>query len=131
MLADQLVKKDRKSEAIEQLQTLYNKFTAEGRTKEARATVDRMKAIDGTLEPTAGATRATPRANDLIFLDVDYDSNSPAKKGSSPRAPEPEPDGQRDRARQRSPAHRRRRRGRRRRRDRRPHAWRRSRRREG
>ncbi len=91
MLADQLVKKDRKSEAIEQLQTLYNKFTAEGRTKEARATVDRMKAIDGTLEPTAGATRATPRANDLIFLDVDYDSNSPAKKGSPPREQDPEP----------------------------------------
>jgi tetratricopeptide (TPR) repeat protein len=89
MLADQLVKKDRKSEAIEQLQTLYNKFAAEGRTKEARATVDRMKAIDGSLEPTAGATRPTPRANDLIFLDVDYDANGAGKKGSPPARPQP------------------------------------------
>jgi tetratricopeptide (TPR) repeat protein len=81
MLADQLVKKDRKSEAIEQLQTLYNKFAAEGRTKEARATVDRMKAIDSSLEPMAGTARPTPRANDLIFLDVDYDANAPKKGG--------------------------------------------------
>jgi tetratricopeptide (TPR) repeat protein len=92
MLADQLVKKDRKSEAIEQLQTLYNKFTAEGRTKEARATVDRMKAIDGSLEPTAGATRPTPRANDLIFLDVDYDAHGAGSKGVPPKRPAaPEP----------------------------------------
>jgi len=86
MLADQLVKRDRKEEAIEQLQALYDKFTLEGRGKEARATVDRMKAIDETLEPTAASTsRPTPRANDLVFLDVDYDSEGP--KGAPPAAP--------------------------------------------
>ena len=51
MLADQLVRKDRKSEAIEQLHALYDKFSAEGRSAEARATVDRMKALDPALEP--------------------------------------------------------------------------------
>ena len=53
MLADQLVRKDRKSEAIEQLHALYDKFSAEGRSAEARATVDRMKALDPALEPAA------------------------------------------------------------------------------
>ena len=87
MLADQLVKRERKSEAIEQLQSLYDKFTSEGRTKEARATVDRMKAIDAGFEPTTGTSRPTPRANDLIFLDVDYDTGR-GKKGVPPRGPE-------------------------------------------
>jgi hypothetical protein len=60
MLADQLVRKDRKVEAIEQLQVLYDKFEAEGRTREARATVDRMKALDPELEPKTGPGRPTP-----------------------------------------------------------------------
>ena len=53
MLADQLVKKDRKGEAIEQLQVLYERYQSEGRSSEARATVDRMKAIDPDVEPQA------------------------------------------------------------------------------
>ncbi len=73
MLADQLVRKDRKSEAIEQLHALYEKFSAEGRSAEARATVDRMKALDPALEPKE-AVRAPPaKGRDLIFLDVNYD----------------------------------------------------------
>src|SRR3982751_1540583 len=36
MLAEQLTKRNRKTEALQQLQTLYDKFTAEGRTSEAR-----------------------------------------------------------------------------------------------
>src|SRR5919204_5494770 len=74
MLADQLVRKDRKAEAIEQLQTLYEKFHAEGRTTEARATIDRMKAIDPNLEPRVTSSRPTPRSNDLVFLDVGFDA---------------------------------------------------------
>ncbi|HEY2898725.1 MAG TPA: tetratricopeptide repeat protein [Gemmatimonadaceae bacterium] len=73
MLADQLVRKDRKSEAIEQLHALYDKFSAEGRNAEARATVDRMKALDPALEPKEGARPAPAKARDLIFLDVNYD----------------------------------------------------------
>ena len=92
MLADQLVKRDRKSEAIQQLQSLYEKFSAEGRSKEARATVDRMKAIDANFEPTIGTARPTPRSNDLIFLDVDYDTGKPKVKPPKRAAPEPEPE---------------------------------------
>src|SRR5256885_959290 len=56
MLADQLVRKDRPAEAIEQLQTLYEKYQSEGRASEARATVDRMKALDPDIVPrTSGA----------------------------------------------------------------------------
>ena len=93
MLADQLVKRDRKSEAIEQLQALYDKFTAEGRTKEARATVDRMKAIDAGIEPVAPTiTGRVQRPNDLVFLEVDYDGTRGTKKNAvQPPAPEPEP----------------------------------------
>ncbi|HEX6535070.1 MAG TPA: tetratricopeptide repeat protein [Gemmatimonadaceae bacterium] len=102
MLADQLVRKDRKGEAVEQLQLLYDKFQSEGRTTEARATVDRMKAIDPALEPKAGQMRPTPKANDLIFLDVNYDE--PVGGGASggrgrgaaaqaaPRQPAPPPE---------------------------------------
>ena len=98
MLADQLVKRDRKDEAIEQLQALYDKFSSEGRAKEARATVDRMKAIDETLEPTAGASRPTPRANDLVFLDVEYDTGAPKKgPGRASKTATPAPKAEKER----------------------------------
>jgi tetratricopeptide (TPR) repeat protein len=86
MLADQLVRKDRKSEAIEQLQALYEKFSVEGRTTEARATVDRMKALDPALEPREAVHAPVTKRTDLIFLDVNYDepTRPPAPTGSSP-----------------------------------------------
>src|SRR3984957_8513355 len=72
MLAEQLSKKDRKLEAIEQLQHLYEKFIAEGRDVEARATIDRMKAIDPEAEPSLGAGGAVgkQKSSDLVFLDL-------------------------------------------------------------
>src|ERR687886_1123656 len=84
MLADQLVRKDRKAEAIEQLQTLYEKFQAEGRTTEARATLDRMKAIDPDLEPRVTSSRPSPPSNDLIFLDIGFDAPAAVPAPSSP-----------------------------------------------
>jgi tetratricopeptide (TPR) repeat protein len=70
LLADQLTKQERGPEAIEQLQTLYERYTAQGRELEARATVDRMKAIDPSAKPrTSGSTSS--RSNDLIFLDLE------------------------------------------------------------
>src|SRR5919204_4008700 len=51
MLAEQLSKKNRKGEALEQLQTLYEKLNGEGRNAEARATLDRMKSIDPSAQP--------------------------------------------------------------------------------
>jgi len=76
MLADQLVRKDRKSEAIEQLHALYDKFSSEGRSAEARATVDRMKALDPELEPKEVVRPTSPKGGDLVFLDVNYDEPS-------------------------------------------------------
>jgi tetratricopeptide (TPR) repeat protein len=76
MLADQLMRKDRKSEAIEQLNALYEKFSAEGRSAEARATVDRMKALDPDIEPKEVVRQTSPRGSDLVFLDVNYDEPS-------------------------------------------------------
>ena len=74
MLADQLARKDRREEAIEQLQHLYEKFQAEGRTREARATVDRMNAIEPGFTPAPPTERAVSKPRELIFLEVDYDA---------------------------------------------------------
>src|SRR5688500_5467475 len=79
MLAEQLVKIDRKGEAIEQLQVLYERYESEGRSSEARATLDRMKAIDPAVEPQAPGQRAAPKSGDLIFLDVGYEGPPPPK----------------------------------------------------
>ncbi|MDB4911585.1 MAG: hypothetical protein JWO39_2408 [Gemmatimonadetes bacterium] len=87
MLADQLVRKDRKSEAIEQLHALYDKFSAEGRSAEARATVDRMKALDPALEPKEVARAAPAKGGDLVFLDVNYDEPSRPITSSAPVIP--------------------------------------------
>ncbi len=74
MLADQLARKDRKSEAIGQLQQLYQKLQSEGRSREARATADRMRAIDPDVAPREGAITPTRKPADLVFLDVSYDA---------------------------------------------------------
>ena len=70
LLADQLSKQERGQEAIEQLQTLYERYSAQGRELEARATLDRMKAIDPAAQPRLG-TNTSSRSNDLIFLDLE------------------------------------------------------------
>jgi tetratricopeptide (TPR) repeat protein len=89
MLADQLVKKDRKGEAIEQLQVLYERYESEGRSSEARATVDRMKAIDPAVEPQAPGQRAAPKSGDLVFLDVGFDAPAPPRARPARPAEEP------------------------------------------
>ena len=75
ILAEQLSKDNRKSEALEQLHALYEKLESEGREAEARATLDRMKAIDPSVPAPAPATAAprTSRSNDLVFLDLSAD----------------------------------------------------------
>jgi tetratricopeptide (TPR) repeat protein len=71
ILAELLSKENRKGEAIEQLQSLYEKLQAEGRAAEARATVDRMRAIDPSVTPKEGSAQPTPAAaGDLVFLDL-------------------------------------------------------------
>ena len=79
MLAEQLAKKGRKGEAMEQLQALYDRFETEGRSTEARATVDRMKAIDPEAEPKAGSAPTQDKSSELVFLDVTWDDQQPKR----------------------------------------------------
>jgi len=88
MLADQLVRKNRKEEAIEQLQLLHEKYQTEGRTQEAQAALARMKALDPSVEPRAAGIAPTHKAGDLIFLDVNYDGPN---AGGAPKAKIPTP----------------------------------------
>ncbi len=81
MLADQLSKKGRGTEAIEQLQLLYVRYSHEGRTAEARATIERMKAIDPTSEPRELGDAPSRSAADLVFLDLD--DGTPARRHSA------------------------------------------------
>ena len=91
MLAEQLAKKGRRGEAMEQLQSLYDRFESEGRSSEARATVDRMKAIDPEAEPKAGAAPQKQKSSDLVFLDVSWDE-APKRpmRATVPMRPPPE-----------------------------------------
>ena len=82
MLAEQLSKNGRGSEAIEQLQLLYVRYSHEGRDAEARATVERMKSIDPSAEPRALGAAPSRSAADLVFLDLN-DSGPSGKRTSA------------------------------------------------
>ena len=84
MLADQLSKKGRNGEAIDQLQLLYVRYSHEGRDAEARATIERMKAIDPSAEPRALGDAPSRSAADLVFLDLS-DGTTPARNSNSTR----------------------------------------------
>ncbi|NUQ12346.1 MAG: tetratricopeptide repeat protein, partial [Gemmatimonadaceae bacterium] len=70
ILAELLSRENRKGEALEQLQALYQKLEAEGRRAEARATIDRMRAIDPSVTPRDAGVLAVPAPGDLVFLDL-------------------------------------------------------------
>lgn len=70
MLAEQLSRQSRNGEAIEQLQTLFDRYTGEGRDTEARATLDRIRAIDPAYEPRVTGQQVAQKGSDLVFLDV-------------------------------------------------------------
>lgn len=77
ILAELLSKENRKGEALEQLQSLYEKLQSEGRAAEARATVDRMRAIDPSVTPAEGTSQPAAATSDLVFLDLS-ETESPA-----------------------------------------------------
>jgi tetratricopeptide (TPR) repeat protein len=97
MLADQLLRADRKDEAIEQLQTLYERYQTEGRPDDAAATVNRMRAIDPTVEPRSGSSRRKSTSAELVFLDLDAPTPrhteqvratpAPPQRATTPAAP--------------------------------------------
>ena len=92
MLAEHLARDNRREEAIEQLQTLHAKLESENRQAEARATLDRMKAIDPEVEPRPSGNYQTIKSNELVFLDVDDLAvparATPSEPIPSSRAPE-------------------------------------------
>jgi tetratricopeptide (TPR) repeat protein len=94
MLADQLIKADRKHEALEQLQLLYDTLEAEGRRTEAAATVERMQALDPGFTPKKTAMPRQQKKEGLIFLDLDYVDDVPAAKPVTAGAEAPKPVGQ-------------------------------------
>ncbi len=72
MLADQLIKADRKDEAIEQLSSLLELYQSSGQGAEADATLERIRAIDPAATPrTARRSVESKAADDLIFIDLD------------------------------------------------------------
>lgn len=95
MLAEHLARDNRREEAIEQLQTLHERFETEGRQAEARATLDRMKAIDPDVAPRPSGSYQRIKSNELVFLDVDdlpgpHGRRTPSESVPSSRAPQPE-----------------------------------------
>ncbi|HEX4683758.1 MAG TPA: tetratricopeptide repeat protein [Gemmatimonadaceae bacterium] len=90
MIADQLTKAGRKNEAIEQLQILYARHQADGRSAEAASTAERIRVLDPTVEIKSdeGAGRREAKSSDLVFLDLGDAPPAPRKSGAV-RMPEP------------------------------------------
>ena len=76
MLAEQLTRAGRKTEAFEQLQILHEQLDSEGRQDEAAATVERLRALNPAAEPRRATGSGPRRTNELVFLDVDADPDS-------------------------------------------------------
>lgn len=92
MLAEQLARADRKPEALEQLQLLHETLESEGRSTEAAATVERMKALDPGFTPRKVATPRQRKKDGLVFLDLGYDDEMPSDKTpAEPHAGQPTP----------------------------------------
>jgi tetratricopeptide (TPR) repeat protein len=74
MLAEQLTRADRKTEALEELEILYDTLENEGRSGEAAATIERMKTLDPAFKPKRSATPRLRKKEGLVFLDLDFDT---------------------------------------------------------
>ena len=85
MLADQLARADRKPEALEQLEILYDVLEADGRSTEANATLERMKSLDPAFKPRRSITPVPRKKEGLVFLDLDFNSVAePAAEETEP-----------------------------------------------
>ena len=91
MLADQLAKAGKTSEAIEQLQILHESLDSEGRTAEAQATVQRIHSLDASVEPRRSKTPVQRDAGGLVFLDVGGSPPKPRPKIEQRKAMAPQP----------------------------------------
>ncbi len=91
MLADQLQKAGKPGEAVQQLQLLYQRYTAEDRPAEAEATASRIRSIDPDAEVRAGDTPLESKAQDLVFLDLNEAPKPVRSSSASFRAVPPAP----------------------------------------
>ena len=91
MLADQLQKQGKPKKAIEQLQILYDRASAEGRNAEADAAAERIKSIDPSIEiKVSGAAKRQSKSDGLVFLDLNEDvRRSVAMRSQGAPAPVP------------------------------------------
>jgi tetratricopeptide (TPR) repeat protein len=87
MLAEQLARADRKPEALEQLELLYDTLEADGRSSEANATLERMKALDPTFKPRRSITPLPRKKEGLVFLDLDFAAAEVDTKPTTPATP--------------------------------------------
>ena len=76
ILADQLKKAARTDEAQEQLAKLYNELQESGNDDRARATLEKMRAIDPEYDLDAADVKPASRSkrdktSDIVFLDLD------------------------------------------------------------
>lgn len=86
-LADQLVKAERKDEAIEQLQLGYSQAKADGDEDAAERIVAKMKEIDPSVEPEAKDTGSSGGGGGLVFLDIGDDTPPPPRRPVSRPTP--------------------------------------------
>ena len=87
MLADQLVKANRKPEAIDQLQIAYAQLVREQRDADAEAVAKKMKAIDPTVEPKADDEGGGgSKGGGLVFLEVEPSSGPDGRRSRTSRA---------------------------------------------
>ncbi len=92
MLAEQLSRQERAGEAIEQLQTLVERYSDEGRDVEARATLDRIMAIDPDYKPRQTGPQKAQKTSDIVFLDVyAMGDDAPPAKAAPPAKRQPPP----------------------------------------
>lgn len=87
MLAEQLARADRKPEALEQLELLYDTLEADGRSSEANATLERMKSLDPSFKPRRSITPMPRKKEGLVFLDLDFAGAEPEPKKRVPVTP--------------------------------------------
>lgn len=78
-LAEQLVKADRKDEAVDQLQLGYSQAKADDEDEAAERIAAKLKEIDPSIEPEAKQTGASDGDGGLVFLDIDDGAPPPRR----------------------------------------------------